>query len=666
MRNVPCDRRRSTRDLAHGPNSTQHAEMRPAAELGPDAAPFVAKLWIMLQKPEYNDWISWSPNGDSLIVKNQEVFTKKLSNYFKHRKMPSFVRQLNMYGFHKKVSPEMGGLKCDKDEMEFANPYFRRDQPHLAQNIKRKVPAKKNQVTNSVTYPIRTEMDQILDEVRTLKGRQDTLDNALKEMKIENVTLWKELVDMRQKHLKQQNIINKLIQFLADVVQPSRSVKRPYPLMINDSSHSQKRCKLLKQENPGPVIHELDASEAVDSDVDCYDLLETESPTVQSPAEHIGILTDNATTENTICVFKDEPPKMNISTAGMRRFCKGKKKRKNNMPVKILIPSLENGKKTREQLDTLISANKDEPMTLLKNEFIDSKPVPSATVRSSKLAAMAANIKSQDINTDMDSVDTEIENMKVVHDDGSIMNLQELIGGSKTTDDSNSQNNVENIEDDSSLKTNKMLNQMDNGRSVLMRSYNEPYKNGTIKSQKENNNYDVASTSSSQDLSVSRISPSDAKYRLGSTEQIKKQVESTQHSLTSYLRDTLSNLNNSDSNYDPNSIGFLLEYLGADNNILGDDLLNLPLPITPELDPNFDSIKADDTNSANESARGQQLMTFNPNNLYYNQSIPDLIFENPSETSDIETNNVGMNYMDIEDDTIPTNAILPNNMNSKS
>ncbi|EFN62506.1 Heat shock factor protein [Camponotus floridanus] len=53
--------------------------------------------------------------------------------------MASFVRQLNMYGFHKKVSVELGGLKCDKDEMEFAHQFFHKAHPYLLEHIKRKV-----------------------------------------------------------------------------------------------------------------------------------------------------------------------------------------------------------------------------------------------------------------------------------------------------------------------------------------------------------------------------------------------------------------------------------------------------------------------------------------------------------------------------------------------
>lgn len=42
-------------------------------------------------------------------------------------------------GFHKKVSVELGGLKCDRDEMEFAHQFFCKGHPYLVEHIKRKV-----------------------------------------------------------------------------------------------------------------------------------------------------------------------------------------------------------------------------------------------------------------------------------------------------------------------------------------------------------------------------------------------------------------------------------------------------------------------------------------------------------------------------------------------
>lgn len=171
-----------------------------------------------------------------------------------------------------------------------------------------------------------------------------------------------------------------------------------------------------------------------------------------------------------------------------------------------------------------ISTDEDEPVTLLKNESI-SKPIPMATVRSSKLAAMAANIKSQNVDNDIDT-DTPIEpedNMETLDNDASIVKLEDILIVPEMLVDSNIQSNVENKEDSNSNlnKTDMKLtvNQINDGRSILVTNNNEQCnENRIVKSlQKENNSCDRASSSSSKDLSVSRVNSSgmtEANYRL--------------------------------------------------------------------------------------------------------------------------------------------------------
>ncbi len=91
---------------------------------------FLAKLWKMVDDPETDQMISWGETGNSFVIHNQSDFTQSmLPYYYKHSNMASFVRQLNMYGFHKVVGVEAGGLKSEKDqEMEFAHPCFLRGQ----------------------------------------------------------------------------------------------------------------------------------------------------------------------------------------------------------------------------------------------------------------------------------------------------------------------------------------------------------------------------------------------------------------------------------------------------------------------------------------------------------------------------------------------------------
>ncbi|KAL6440165.1 hypothetical protein ACFW04_003041 [Cataglyphis niger] len=224
--------------------------MHTVAELGTGVPAFLAKLWKLVEDPETDNLICWSPNGRSFIIKNQAKFARELlPHYYKHNNMASFVRQLNMYGFHKKVSVELGGLKCDKDEMEFAHQFFFKGHPYLLEHIKRKIASSKSQ--DAAHTPIKPElMTKVLAEVRSMRGRQENLDTKLGAIKHENEALWREIAMLRQKHLKQQQIVNKLIQFLVTLVQPSRGsglpVKRRYPLMIDDSNRTRKQSKLSK------------------------------------------------------------------------------------------------------------------------------------------------------------------------------------------------------------------------------------------------------------------------------------------------------------------------------------------------------------------------------------------------------------------------------------
>ncbi|KAM8711184.1 hypothetical protein ACLKA7_000337 [Drosophila subpalustris] len=220
---------------------------------------FLAKLWRLVDDPDTNNLICWSKDGRSFIIQNQAQFARELLplNY-KHNNMASFIRQLNMYGFHKITSIENGGLRFDRDEIEFSHPCFKRNYPYLLDHIKRKISNTKSVDEKSVLK--QETVSKVLSDVKAMRGRQDNLDSRFSVMKQENEALWREIASLRQKHAKQQQIVNKLIQFLISIVQPSRNmsgVKRHMQLMINDTPESRPRNASESESESGPVIHEL-------------------------------------------------------------------------------------------------------------------------------------------------------------------------------------------------------------------------------------------------------------------------------------------------------------------------------------------------------------------------------------------------------------------------
>ena len=99
---------------------------------------FLLKLYEILGKDEYSKIIHWSQNGSYIIITNIHALSKKiLPLYFNHQNYSSFVRQLNMYNFHKiRTDP-------DKQEQYFINEFLNQSKTIKdIQNFKRKEKSK--------------------------------------------------------------------------------------------------------------------------------------------------------------------------------------------------------------------------------------------------------------------------------------------------------------------------------------------------------------------------------------------------------------------------------------------------------------------------------------------------------------------------------------------
>ncbi|KAM7209463.1 hypothetical protein V8F20_000201 [Naviculisporaceae sp. PSN 640] len=226
--------------------------------------PFVQKLSSFLDESRNTDLIRWSDKGDSFIVLDEDEFAKTLiPELFKHNNYASFVRQLNMYGFHKRVGLSDNSMKAserkNKSPSEYYNPYFRRGHPNLLWLInkpkgggnKTKSKVKKEDVdveseedagvdeayqtpafpsaagnratpaANEVGPLQKKDLVQVKNQLERLQQQQIAISTMLNKLRQEHSQLFQQALMFQNMHTRHENSINAILNFLANVFRKS-------------------------------------------------------------------------------------------------------------------------------------------------------------------------------------------------------------------------------------------------------------------------------------------------------------------------------------------------------------------------------------------------------------------------------------------------------------
>ncbi|ORY56942.1 uncharacterized protein BCR38DRAFT_414254 [Pseudomassariella vexata] len=227
--------------------------------------PFVQKL--NRQESKNTELIRWSDKGDSFIVLDEDEFAKTLiPELFKHNNYASFVRQLNMYGFHKKVGLSDNSMKAserkNKSPSEYYNPYFKRGHPNLlwlinkpkSGNAKKKGKRAEDGDADSdeevvagdeplgqsyVQHPAVTasralpapdnsgpplqkkELAVVRDQMHALREQQKQISEAIARLHREHHQLQNQAIAFQEMHSRHENSINAILNFLANVFRKS-------------------------------------------------------------------------------------------------------------------------------------------------------------------------------------------------------------------------------------------------------------------------------------------------------------------------------------------------------------------------------------------------------------------------------------------------------------
>ncbi|KAB8627239.1 hypothetical protein FH972_026072 [Carpinus fangiana] len=216
---------------------------RPAKQI----PPFIQKLSSFLDNNNNTDLIRWSQDGNSFVVLDEDEFAKTLiPELFKHKNYASFVRQLNMYGFHKKVGLSDNSMRASekraKSPSEYYNPYFKRGRPELLwliqkpksepPNMKKKgtkqedggdadEPAVEERAAARVAGPSgsmdlvslpRTQWQALQREIDQLKRSQQQINSMIARFQHENTNYVRQASVQHERH---ENSINAILTFLA-------------------------------------------------------------------------------------------------------------------------------------------------------------------------------------------------------------------------------------------------------------------------------------------------------------------------------------------------------------------------------------------------------------------------------------------------------------------
>ncbi|TGO42582.1 hypothetical protein BHYA_0007g00850 [Botrytis hyacinthi] len=263
--------------------------------------PFVQKLSSFLDESKNTELIRWSDRGDSFVVLDEDEFAKTLiPELFKHNNYASFVRQLNMYGFHKRVGLSDNSMKAserkNKSPSEYYNPYFKRGHPNLLWLINkpkggtnkirkeggpRRGKAEEmgdgesddeardiedfgqNNYTNSAATnraisaapesgPLqRREIAVVQGQISDIQKQQSTISQAIARLRKDHNQLYQQAMAFQNLHERHESSINAILTFLATVYnrsldgQGAENITRMFQTGLNQQGPHQQQGNVV-------------------------------------------------------------------------------------------------------------------------------------------------------------------------------------------------------------------------------------------------------------------------------------------------------------------------------------------------------------------------------------------------------------------------------------
>ncbi|KAF6032467.1 HSF1 [Bugula neritina] len=274
---------------------------------------FLKKLRNLIDDPKNEKLISWDESGLSFHLHDQTAFAREiLPKYFKHNNLASFVRQLNMYGFKKITAIDQGSLN-PKDGMEFENSDFTRDEPEQMKFIKRKGSSIRERLSEyGALQP--AQVNNVLVDVKDLKRGLQGMSAQLQVVKAENAALWTQMTKLRQKHEKQQIILNKLIQFMLTMANVPHKTKRHLPMIELGPSKQMKSSYEAEHNSDSSQTNSSGLSSSGNAGITIKDITDDDNTSILGGSQDLEIPSQDLEIPSTLVEVQSPPPPEYTST----------------------------------------------------------------------------------------------------------------------------------------------------------------------------------------------------------------------------------------------------------------------------------------------------------------------------------------------------------------